>query len=69
VGRVNVDIGWRLEGERLPAISLPSTSGRRVALDRLRGRWTVLYTYPKNMVDMPGVVRPQNWDQIPGALG
>ncbi len=66
---MNVDIAWRLEGERLPGLSLPSTDGRAVALDRLRGQWTVLYTYPKNMVDMPGVVRPENWDQIPGALG
>lgn len=66
---MNVDIAWRLEGGRLPSLSLPSTDGRAVALDRLRGQWTVLYTYPKNMVDMPGVVRPENWDQIPGALG
>lgn len=66
---MNVDIGWRLEGERLPVVSLPSTNGRMVALDSLRGRWTVLYTYPKNMVDMPEVIRPENWDQIPGALG
>jgi hypothetical protein len=29
----------------------------------------VLFTYAKNMVDMPGVVRPDGWEQIPGAPG
>lgn len=66
---MNVDIAWRLEGEPLPAVSLPSSDGRGVALNRLRGHWTVLYTYPKNMADMPGVIRPDNWDQMPGAPG
>jgi hypothetical protein len=66
---MNVDIAWRLEGEMLPQVSLPSTDGPAVALGSLRGQWTVLFTYPKNMVDMPGVTRPDHWDQIPGAPG
>ncbi len=66
---MHVDIAWRLEGEPLPAVSLPSTDGREVALGRLHGHWTVLYTYPKNMAQMPGVTRPDNWDQLPGASG
>lgn len=66
---MNVDIAWRVEGEPLPSVSLPSTDGGTVALDRLRGGWAVLFTYAKNMVDMPGVVRPDTWEQIPGAPG
>lgn len=26
-------------------------------------------TYPKNMVDMPGVTIPEGWDRIPGLRG
>lgn len=37
------------EGQRAPAFSLPSHDGERVRLTDLRGRWVVLYFYPKDM--------------------
>ena len=66
---LNVDIAWRLTGEMLPAVRLPSTAGDDVDLGQLRGHWSVLFTYPKNMVDMPGVTRPANWYERPGCPG
>ncbi|MFR9802422.1 peroxiredoxin [Pseudonocardia sp. RS010] len=56
----------RLPGRPLPTLSLPSTDGVRVALDRLTGR-TVLYLYP--LTGRPGRNLPEGWDTIPGARG
>jgi peroxiredoxin len=57
----------QLPGRTMPALSLPATDGRRVALDGLgRGR-TVIYVYP--MTGRPGVDLPPGWDDIPGARG
>ena len=39
-------------GAMAPAFSLADQSGREVSLDSLRGKWLVLYFYPKN--DTPG---------------
>lgn len=39
-------------GSMAPAFSLSDQSGRQVSLDSLRGKWLVLYFYPKN--DTPG---------------
>jgi len=39
-------------GSMAPAFSLADQSGREVTLDSLRGKWLVLYFYPKN--DTPG---------------
>ena len=39
-------------GRPAPAFSLPDQDGERVALDTHRGRWVVLYFYPKD--DTPG---------------
>ena len=39
-------------GSAAPVFSLPDQSGKDVALDKLRGKWVVLYFYPKN--DTPG---------------
>lgn len=55
-----------LEGSRLPAVSLPSTSGAAVDLGALPGQW-VVYVYP--MTGRPGVSPPAGWDEIPGARG
>jgi peroxiredoxin len=56
-----------LPGRALPALSLPATDERQVALDALgRGR-TVVYIYP--MTGRPGVELPPGWDDIPGARG
>jgi peroxiredoxin Q/BCP len=40
------------EGERAPSFTLPDQSGESVSLEDLRGRWVVLYFYPK--ADTPG---------------
>jgi peroxiredoxin len=56
-----------LTGLRLPAIALPSTSGRQINLQDLGTGWTVLYCYPRTgRPDEPG---PPAWDAIPGARG
>lgn len=39
-------------GSLAPAFSLADQNGREVSLDSLRGKWLVLYFYPKN--DTPG---------------
>ena len=35
-------------GDRAPAFSLPSQDGAPVSLDQNRGKWVVLYFYPKD---------------------
>ena len=35
-------------GQSVPEFSLPATSGRTVSLDSLRGKYTVIYFYPKD---------------------
>ena len=46
----------RLEaGDKAPTFSLPSSSGRTIALDELRGTKVVLYFYPKD--DTPGCTK------------
>ncbi len=37
------------EGEQAPDFCLPSDTGERVCLRDFRGRWVVLYFYPKDM--------------------
>lgn len=81
IGRLQVDLselppdlpvpkddgaGSHLTGTELPAVSLPTTSGGVVRLDKLRGL-QVLYVYP--MTGRPGVALPNGWDAIPGARG
>jgi peroxiredoxin len=51
----------------MPALSLPATDGRQVALDALGGGRTVVYIYP--MTGRPGADLPEGWDDIPGARG
>lgn len=55
-----------LLGARLPDVPLQATSGQRVNLGFLHGRWLV-YVYP--MTGRPGLALPTGWDQIPGARG
>ncbi len=43
------------EGTPAPDFELASDSGQRVSLSSLRGRWVVLYFYPKD--DTPGCTR------------
>jgi peroxiredoxin len=56
-----------LPGRAMPALSLPTTDGRQVALDALGPGRTVVYIYP--MTGRPGVELPPGWDDIPGARG
>ncbi len=39
------------EGKRAPAFTLPATLEDRVRLTELRGRWVVLYFYPKDLTN------------------
>ncbi len=56
-----------LPGRMLPAVSLPGTDGKPVALNEVTtGRW-VLFCYP--LTGEPGVDVPRGWDEIPGARG
>jgi peroxiredoxin len=55
-----------LVGLSLPAVTLPSTAGYYVELNKLTGI-TVIYCYP--MTGQPDVPLPDGWDAIPGARG
>lgn len=55
-----------LQGQRLPEMSLLSTSGQYINL-RQRAGLIVLYAYP--MTGRPGVPLPPGWDDVPGARG
>jgi peroxiredoxin Q/BCP len=35
-------------GDKAPAVSLPSQEGGTVTLDQFKGKWVVLYFYPKD---------------------
>ena len=56
-----------LPGAVIPDLSLPSTSGGRVALRDLAARPAVLFFYPRTGV--PGEPPGPGWDLIPGARG
>jgi peroxiredoxin len=56
-----------LRGMRLPNVSLPSTGGRTVHLEKLGVGRTVVYCYP--MTGVPGKPLPEGWDLVPGARG
>jgi len=51
----------------MPSLSLSSTGGHLVRLDRLTAPRTVIYCYP--MTGVPGKALPEGWDLIPGARG
>lgn len=55
-----------LTGQSMPEVTLPSTAGRTVELNGLRGR-NVVYCYPRT--GQPGAALPGGWDSIPGARG
>ena len=56
-----------LKGMRLPNLSLPSTGGRTIQLEKLVAGRTVIYCYP--MTGVPGTPLPEGWDLVPGARG
>src|SRR5215472_2199998 len=51
-----------LPGRAMPALSLPATDGRQVALDALGSGRTVVYIYP--MTGRPGVDLPEAVDRL-----
>jgi len=56
-----------LTGMTVPAITLVSTSNRRINLADLARERTVIYCYPRT--GAPGQPVPKTWDDIPGARG
>ena len=49
-------------GQQAPLFSLPSQDGSIISLDSLRGKWVVLYFYPKDMT--PGcTIEAHNFQQ------
>lgn len=56
-----------LEGLDVPALELPSSSGRALNLAGLASGRLVAYVYPRTGV--PGEPLPAGWDEIPGARG
>ena len=55
-----------LPGIKLPALELPSTTGRMITLANLPGR-SVVYIYPRT--GRPDEEPPLGWNEIPGARG
>jgi thioredoxin-dependent peroxiredoxin len=43
------DEGMPSVGQAAPTFTLPSQDGSQIALDSFRGKWVVLYFYPKDM--------------------
>lgn len=56
-----------LPGMRVPAVTLASTSGGELQLDRLGSGRTIVFVYP--LSGRPDVDIPQGWNSIPGARG
>tara|TARA_B100001057_G_scaffold287699_1_gene287773 strand:- start:87 stop:629 length:543 start_codon:yes stop_codon:yes gene_type:complete len=56
-----------LLNKHLPAISLKNQQGNLLNLKRTDTFRLILYFYP--MTGNPNKILPQNWDQIPGAIG
>ena len=56
-----------LEGLDVPALELPSSTGRALNLAGLASGRLVAYVYPRT--GTPGEASPQGWDEIPGARG
>ena len=54
-----------LPGMKVPAITLVSTSNRRLNMADVAPERTVIYCYPRT--GQPGVAIPKGWDEIPGA--
>jgi peroxiredoxin Q/BCP len=57
------------EGQQAPTFDLENDRGERVRLEDLRGKWVVLYWYPKD--DTPGCTIEaceirDNWDMLKG---
>ena len=56
-----------LTGMKVPAITLVSTSHRRLDMADVARERTVIYCYPRT--GQQGAAIPKGWDEIPGARG
>lgn len=56
-----------LTGSVVPSVTMPSTTGESIALDRIGSPRAVVYIYP--MTGRPGRPLPTDWNLIPGARG
>jgi peroxiredoxin/DNA-binding transcriptional MerR regulator len=56
-----------LIGTTVPHVALECTSGKKIRLDMLGERRTVIYIYP--LTGRPGTDLPEGWNAIPGARG
>ena len=43
------DTAMPAEGQKAPTFTLPSQDGSPISLDQYKGKWVVLYFYPKDM--------------------
>ena len=49
LARAADDTTMPAEGQKAPTFTLPSQDGSPISLDQYRGKWVVLYFYPKDM--------------------
>jgi len=49
IGAHAADDAMPAEGQMAPTFTLPSQEGTPISLDQYRGKWVVLYFYPKDM--------------------
>ena len=49
IARAADDTTMPAQGQKAPAFTLPSQDGSPISLDQYRGKWVVLYFYPKDM--------------------
>lgn len=63
---INDGLADHLIGMKLPSLGLVATSGTKIDLSQVQGRF-VVYCYPRT--GTPNTSLPEGWDQIPGARG
>jgi thioredoxin-dependent peroxiredoxin len=49
IARAADDAAMPAEGQQAPGFTLPSQDGTPISLEQYRGKWVVLYFYPKDM--------------------
>jgi thioredoxin-dependent peroxiredoxin len=49
IARAAADATMPAEGQQAPGFTLPSQDGTPISLEQYRGKWVVLYFYPKDM--------------------
>jgi len=49
IARAADDAAMPAEGQKAPTFTLPSQDGTPISLEQYRGKWVVLYFYPKDM--------------------